>query len=154
MAIKLHITKRNKRGKTYCGPTVLSSLSGKSYNDTISFINRITCHSTHRETKWMSFDALQDCIISLGFHVEADYFDLKDDSNPLPTMKTWINNRDSIGYEMGDDPENDTWVLNLTRHFVLIQGNSFVDNHAEKIITINEAPFQRKRIKRILKVWQ
>lgn len=154
MAIKLHIPKRNKRGKTYCGPTVLSSLSGKSYNDTISFINRITCHSTHRETKWMSFDALQDCIINLGFHVEADYFDLKDDANPLPTMKTWINNRDYIGYEMGDDPMHDTWVLNLTNHFVLIQGNSFVDNHVVDIITINEAPFQRKCIKKILKVWK
>ena len=154
MKIKLHNPKRNKRGKTYCGPTVLSSLSGKSYNDTISFINRNTCHNTSRETKWMSFDDLQNCIINLGFHVEADYFDLKDDSNPLPTMKTWIKNKDSIGYEIGDDPLHDTWVLNITDHFVLIQGNSFVDNHAAGIIAINKAPFQRKRIKKIIKIWK
>ena len=53
---------------------------------------------------------------------------------------------------MGDDPERDTWVLNVTNHFVVVQGNLFLDNHTKNLVPIKKAPGLKKRVRNTIKI--
>lgn len=139
--------------KSYCGPSVLAALSGKSYGEVLDLIERVVNHQEAREIKWMRFDALHDCVLALGFKTEAEYLD-DDGSAGCCTLEEWIAGRDYLAADMGDDPANDTWVLMLTRHFVIVQGDIFLDNHTKQPVPIREAPFMDKLVRKALKVMQ
>ena len=149
--MKLHVPQKNKSGKTYCGPTVLSALSGKSYKDVLVFIDVVLGTGCSRETKWMKFYDLHSCIQRLGFRAEVEILDDCEVKN-LCSLEDWIKGRDFLSEEMGDDPLNDVWVIALTKHFVIVQGDSFLDNHTAKPVPIASAPFQKKRVRKAIKV--
>lgn len=137
--------------KIYCGPAVLAALSGKSYSEVLMLIERVINHRETREIKWMSFDALHECILALGFKAEPEYLD-DDGPEGCCILGKWIVGRDYLARDMGDDPANDTWVLMLTKHFVIVQGDFFLDNHTKQPVPIREAPFMGKLVRKALKV--
>lgn len=148
--IRLHPLPQ-ENGKKYCGPSVLAALSGKPYAEVLMLAERVTCHQDPREIKRMSFSALHECIVDLGFKTEAEHLD-DDGADSCVTMAEWIKGRDYLAVDMGDDPANDTWVLNLTGHFVIVQGGFFLDNHTKLPVPISEAPFMGKLVRKALKV--
>lgn len=150
--INLHALKPIDGQKMYCGPTIISALSGKTYQESLNFIKHIVGPERSREIKWMTFDELHLCISKLGFSAYAEPLIGKDDANNPPTLRQWIRNRDYIGKEMGDDPEKDTWVLHVTDHFVLVQGDKFLDNHTKAPVPIEKAPGRLKFVRNIIKV--
>lgn len=119
--LRLYKPQSSLDGETYCGPTVISVLSGLSYDESIGLIKRVKGDVLPENIRWMKFSDLHDCILYMGFRVEADYLE---GETQFQTLESWIAGRNDIGHEMGDDPENDTWLINLTNHFILIQGIS------------------------------
>lgn len=151
--LKLHTPSKNPAGKTYCGPTVLSALTGMSYQAVLSVIDSVVGQEKSRETKWMNFDDLHSCLSKCGFKTEIDILDDDCPTEKLCTLEDWIKGRDFIAREMGDDPENDTWILFLTKHFVLVQGDLFLDNRTGKPVPILSAPGLKRRVRKIIKVF-
>jgi hypothetical protein len=150
--IKLHDLKPIAGQKMYCGPTVISALSGKSYQESLVFIKHIVGPERAREIKWMTFDELHLCISKLGFSAYADCFKEDRDPENFPTLQQWIRNRDYIAKDMGDDPEKDTWVLHVTNHFVVVQGNWFLDSYTKVPVPIEKAPGLKKLVRNTIKV--
>ena len=152
--IELKSVQRNWRGSTYCGPALLTVLSGKDYNEMASLAEKVIDRPTNHAAKWMKFSDLHDCVLKLGYSVEAEYLDVDaaDDQNPPPTLGEWLFNRDFLGAEMGDDTVNDTWLLNLTGHFVMVQGDNFLDNHTNEPVALRDAPFLHKQVRNAMKV--
>jgi hypothetical protein len=150
--IHLHNLKPLAGQKMYCGPAVISALSGKPYIESLAFIKRIVGPERSREIKWMTFDELHWCISKLGFSAYAESLVGENDANNPPTLRQWIRNRDYIARDMGDDPERDTWVLNVTDHFVVVQGNLFLDNHTKVSVPVEKAPGLKRYVRNIIKV--
>ncbi len=123
--LRLYTPSKNPAGKSYCGPTVLSAITGKSYNEVLSVIDFVIGKDSAREIKWMKFDDLQRCLVQCGFETEVEILDDDCPTEELCTLDEWIKGRDFVGEDMGDDPKNDTWILLLTKHFVIVQGDLF-----------------------------
>ena len=151
--LKLRTPQKNPAGQSYCGPTVLSAITGKPYNEVLSFIDSVIGKDSARELKWMKFDDLHACIVALGFKTEVEILDDDCSTENLCTLKDWIKGRDFIAEEMGDNPKNDIWILLLTKHFVIVQGDLFVDSQVGKPVPVSSAPGLTKKVRRAIKVF-
>lgn len=133
--MKLHVPPKRTPG-WYCGPFALAVLSGFSFEKIRAIINH---HKGRRPNTGIRRISNEQLILSardIGFELkEFRQFS----SVSRPTLAAYVQNR---SYDERLIP----LLVWITRHYVIIHGERFIDNHTKDWVDINKAPWRRKRV--------
>lgn len=137
--MKLHNPKRQD-GSThmYCGPAALCAISGDSYERVRKIVNtRIRFRKENQGITSMAMSEVKDALYHLGFNCTWNPANVKG-----MTLNQYLKSR-------REHEKNVTLVINLTDHFVVVQGDKLVDNHTTIPVHIAIAPWKRKRVESV-----
>lgn len=140
------VTHDNK-SRLWCGPAVLSSITGKGTAEITSSLRRI---SGRAKIQGLNREHLCQFLLESGFtlsRVDTTIKVAKDGflSYHRPTLAKWLKSRPR-------DAVNDLCIVITTRHYVAVKGRKFVDSHTIKPVAIGKAPFRRARVKHVITV--
>jgi hypothetical protein len=134
--VRLKPVVHDNKSKLWCGPAVLSSISGQP----TSIIHRMIRDYTGRPSvKGTSHSAVVTVAGKLGYHMVTHHVPVKG----RPTLAAWLRqNRTLVA--------SNTIVIGLTNHWVAVSGRSFVDSHTKKPVSYGKAPHRRCRVERYM----
>jgi len=151
---KLHPIKHDLPGTLWCGPAALSITTGQP----TSVIHRhIIAKTGKRRVKGVTNLVLGHVANALGFKLELIYNWTEDHryemqwgiprriQNPVPTLARFLR-------EQRENLSSAPVIVNVTRHYVVVQGRTFIDNQVGKPIPAKKAPGRRRRVFRAWRV--
>jgi hypothetical protein len=126
-------------GNKYCGPAVISSLTGIQTNHAAALIrkvnpNRLRVANTSCGDLYMALNLL-------GFKMSSHHAGLK-----LGTLKNWAKQWAIHG---------ETYIVSVGHHWVILQGrNQTICGLTKKMVHIDDHPKWRSQVKEVFKVIQ
>lgn len=162
MTPKLHPIKHDLKSTLWCGPAALSIVTGAATSE----IHRlISWRSGKPRVKGISNHQLCMAARDLGYQLVPIY-DAKEDpkcfelapstcapgtmikwpkKNSFPTLARFLReNKAAI--------RSAPVIVNVTRHYIVVHGRSFVDNQNRTPLPLKKAPGRRRRVWRAWKV--
>lgn len=131
--MKLHpITGRNR----YCGPGAISTITGLNSDHAARAIRRLSGQRAVKAAPWW---ALQKALQEFGYDLTAPDTSMKGE-----TFKHWLDHT-----MLRSDR---VYLVFLTRHFVVVQGDQFNDNHTKVPVHVSIAPHQRRKVNSVCEV--
>ncbi len=137
--MKLHSIQGDGRNLK-CGPTAIAVITGKPISEVKEAIYKVkgvryVGNMNNRLVYW----TLRD----LGYAMIP---------HPYPFTKTdgltfaaWLRNRNA-------EEINSLFLVQLTRHYVVVKGRKMIDNHTKEPVFIRQAPHRRKRVQRVFEI--
>jgi hypothetical protein len=147
MSTKLHPIKHDLPGTLWCGPAALSAVTGEPTSRIHDIIKKI--RGNNRPVKGVTNSELVKTAFVLGYTLEPihDYFEewrkAPCGSCPIqfkPTLARFVRQRRK---EL-----HDPVVINVTGHYVVVHGRTFVDNNVAGPVPLKKAPRRRCRVKK------
>ena len=106
--------------RLWCGPAALAAVSGWDAADTQEICNRVA----HRSTRGLRGSELQAAALLLGVSLGPRSRIL-----PRPTLQAWS----------GWKREPGSYIVQVTDHYVVVNGSRFVDSHTPQGCAVREA---------------
>lgn len=134
----------NRKPKWYCGPFAICAITGEDYEAKVRpMINAIRGRRPSTGVVGMTGREVRLTLKDLGYEGWW-YWDYKHEGRGIkPTLAKWLRDRPF---------KDDLVIIQLTRHFVVVQGSHFIDNHTEVPVHISGAPHRRARVERVMRV--
>jgi hypothetical protein len=139
----LHEAHNSETTKSWCGPTVVSSITGRDVARVKDLIR------DRRGYKWLGKEAVKGTTWNDIHHALKHYGYRLDSQSAFfdkerPTLAGWLRmtskTRKPDAY----------YVVNLTDHWVVIHGRKFCDSLTKgKPVFLRSAPGRRKRVERV-----
>jgi len=142
--MKLHSPKRADGTRDmYCGPAALCAISGWTYEEVRSEVNGVRRRKYNQGITGMHNHEMKKALWSMGFVMEqVNCYRLYDENNKQFTLNQFLKPR----------PKSDktrTMLINVTGHYVTVQGDKLVDNHTGNPVHIAIAPWKRKKVQQV-----
>ncbi len=155
--IKLKPIKHDVKSKLWCGMGALSAVTGLPSSETkkiFQSFRRCTYVNVYNEygdcvgdkerapvIKGISHPEMEKAFNLCGYNCA-----LKEGYSSVP-----MKERPTLAsYLRGRKFKQSCYLICVTNHYVVVKGNSFIDNHTRKPVPLSKAPWRRKRVK---KVW-
>jgi hypothetical protein len=121
----------------FCGAFSLMAITGKTHDQAKRSIRRANGWTKSKRVMGLRTTALLRTFRHCGYktHTIIDDYHVK---NKI-TMKEWINSRTA-------EQKNQCFLINITEHFVIINGNSFIDTYTGVPVKLDDAPHQRCKV--------
>lgn len=126
----LHAERKN----VWCGPTVVSSITGLDTGRAAAAIRYV---SGKRSVKGTSSPALQGTLRLLGYSTKVRYLAAR--PKDAPTLAAWLR-------ETYKSRGADVFLLVAGNHWCLVQGRRYVCGLTKAIVTTGKAPRRRARV--------
>lgn len=142
---------RGKGKRYYCGPFAICAITGKPYETSVKpAINDYRNRPLHLGILGMTNGQVQGVLRQYGYWLDREFlhtnkYDREDYDGKVPTLAHWMRKRK--GYQL-----KSLYLVEVTHHYVLVQGRKFIDNHTEKPVFIRQAPHRRARVRRVWEV--
>lgn len=117
-----------------CGPAAIAAITGKPVSEVKE---RVYSVKGKRYICGMSPALVRKTLATFGYSSELSFTPDK------PTFAAWLASR--------DNPE-ELCLVELTGHFVVVQGQMVVDNHTKRPVAVKDAPWRRKRVKAVCRI--
>lgn len=144
--MQLHVPAKREKGRWYCGPFALAAITGMSFEEVRAAINIQKGRSNLNQGILGTSNAqMVNALGDAGYKV-IKVFNRADDKL---TFSQWQK-------QWGIDASK-VYLIELTGHWVTVQGGYFIDNHTQHKVHLAYAPWKRKRVKtvyQIAKNWQ
>jgi len=132
--LKLHKIKPDGR-RTMCGPGAISAITGKPVSDIKEAAYdvkgcRYICGMTNFE--------VEQTLLQFGYHANCLLR-----LNGKVTFAKWLRDRKN------DYMMNSLFLVQLTKHYVVVKGRKMVDNHTMEPVFIRKAPHRRRRVQTV-----
>lgn len=132
---KLHaVSKSSRKRIRWCGPSAIAAITGMSYDDALQATKDTT---GRRIVKWMRNWEMFATLQQLGYS--------------LIKIEATVDGRTATLARFGKkrQPEwmNETILLNVTRHYVVMRGRKIVDNRTEEPVFLRQYPKRRVRVR-------
>ena len=137
--MKLHLPKKRAKGRWYCGPHAIGAITGESFETVRAAINRYRGRAPNIGVTGMHSHEGKAALNYLGYDLDKRYHAMYGPGEGPPTFKQWLKRPRN---------EDQIWLVELTTHYVIVQGDWFIDNHTEGKTHVAYAPHQRARVKR------
>lgn len=159
-----HIDPLTTSGKsqTWCGPSAVSSITGRSAECTAAWVNDYRRRPLHHLVYGSQAYELAHALRALGYALIPRYVLSNKRSGPavgnrpvvyVPppglTLAKFSRVRGKDVFELL--PRSSLYLVNITDHWLVLQGNKVVCSAQTKGVTIGKA---RKRRARVKKVWE
>lgn len=135
--LKLGPVVRRSGQNRYCGPAVISALTGRSTQDA----SRLIRHYNGKPLTMGTSDGdLLKALSACGIHATpyGDYGDTSD----RPTLSAWLET-------MRDPDPQHVYLVSAGHHWQLVQGDSFVCGQTRKVVPVTHKKVHRRaRVKR------
>lgn len=131
------VRRRTKRSNRFCGPAVISALTGM---DTADAAARLRELSGRKSITGVTIDLMIRALRDAGFEVSlcAEYERRK------PTLAQWIK---------GSHREGKTFVILARRHWQVIQGDKYVCGQSVEVVDFkHKACAMRARVKGVWEI--
>ena len=143
MSNKLHPIKHDLPGTLWCGPAALSITTGQPTSVIHQHIIRFT---GRRRVTGVTNLVLGHVANALGYRLELVYNCVNDRQyERRPTLAKFLR-------EHRKDVNAAPVIVNVTRHYVVVHGRTFVDNQVRLPRPTNKAPGRRRRVFRAWKI--
>lgn len=142
-------------GILWCGPAALSAVTGRPTSEIHAAIKAVR-HS-ERAVRGVSKNTLEKAAVLLGVCL-VKIFDAYDPANYYghhygrpyvhpkgPTLAKFLRRNQGV-------VRNEAVIIVVTGHYVVVSGNTFVDNQVDAPTTLKNAPGRRRRVKYAWKV--
>lgn len=142
--IRLHPVRRDtKASNRYCGPAIISALTGLDTRDTAALIRSIY---GRRQVTGSSHDELSKALTKLGFRMRFTT-DLRDlPKRQRPTFVRWLRET--------KPGAGQTYLLAFGGHWALLQGRRYICGITKTAVPLSQVPHRRARVKLALVVEQ
>jgi hypothetical protein len=131
------ITLHKPHGKNkYCGPAVMSAITGFSTDECAAVYRLIT---GQRYVKGMYTRHMRDAFSKMGGM--TSWF--KGDVDGRMTFAQWVSSRD-------DSKRNKIAIVNTTGHYVVVLRDMFIENQTKEWVHVNSARVARHRVKSVI----
>lgn len=143
--VKLKPIVHDKGTVLWCGPAVLAAISGQKtsvVHQVLEGVRGCTGIKGVREGE------LRSAALTLGYKLTplayADILTAATPSSPqtYPTLAQWTRKNRALLAQH-------TVIITVTGHYVVVSGNTFVDNHTKEPVRLKKAPHRRCRVRRV-----
>jgi hypothetical protein len=143
--MKLHEVINDTKAKSWCGPSVVCSITGRKMSEVRKVFHALTYHNTKvmGTSKTQIYDVLDYFGYQMTTILDTNYRGTK-------TMARWLRDRSRAGYD-----RNKTYVLIVKYtpgHWVVVKGNKFCDSFTRKPVFISKAPHRRARVHAVYEI--
>lgn len=134
--LKLHKVKRAKRGNRFCGPAVISALTGMTTDEASRLIRHVSPHRTMVAGTHTSevLEALRLC----GIHVKLGRMSRYYRDN-RPTLAKWLSDT------VSERSAGRVFLLIAGNHWQLVSGRRFVCGQTVEIVGFTHEKVKRRR---------
>jgi len=144
------VASRKVNGISWCGPTAISVITGRSYNEV-----EVACQSLCHRKKITGMYTRE--IMNVINHFGHDY-------KELPYLsKTYDFNYETGRYDVSEvtvgrwldkvRERTSTYLIQMTGHVAVVQGDLYWDTFTPETGTeVKSAPFRRKRMRRVFRI--
>ncbi len=140
---KLHDIKPGAVGKAeervFCGPGALMTITGKDHGQVCRALNRASHSKPSARVRsvatWHIVRTMERMGLKVCQHVLLDQ----------PTLWSWVMNR-------RPDEKRGLFLVNVTGHYVVINGYMMNDNHTLKPVMIDDMPWKKKRVQNVWRI--
>ena len=158
--MKLHPIRHDLKTILWCGPAALSVTTGQP----TSVIHKLIMARTGRpRVKGVSNVALKRVALDLGYQLipvfdaqqDPRYYEMLPSTCNPGTMVKWPKNPPTLAKFLREHREavrQAPVIINVTRHYVVVHGRTFVDNQNRTPLPVKKAPGRRRRVLRAWKV--
>jgi hypothetical protein len=140
----LKVVKNDTPTRAWCGPTVVSCITGKKVSKVREAIRKVRgprSDGTKAAIMGTTTYEVRSAFAALGWRMDR----VKSDKIAGLTLAAWLRQR-----EKGD---LSTYVVEVTGHWVAVRGRMFVDTFTKgEPVTIGKAPGRRKRVVAVYRV--
>jgi hypothetical protein len=154
MSTKLHPIKHDLPGTLWCGPAALSAVTGEPTSRIHDIIKKI--RGDNKPVKGVRNSELVKTAFVLGYALEP-MFDYLEEWGKLPycgrpplsrfkpTLARFVrlNRKELARFPM---------IVNVTGHYVVVSGRTFLDNNVGAAVPLKKAPRRRCRVKKAFRV--
>lgn len=136
--------------KAWCGPFSLMAVTGLSLEAARRHIRKANGWDDNHRIRGLYTNELAAGFRSAGVPIQQQRL-LSKDREPIrwkrdyPTFTAWLNNR------RGDEIRA-MFLVVLTDHFVVVNGNEFIDTFTLKPVKLDDCPHRRSRVKRVFRI--
>lgn len=130
---------------SYCGPGAIATVTGLTSDEAARALREVTGkRSIHGVTSCELEETLEYLGIDYQYYAFTEYYDkkLKQVIHRNPTLTQFIKWRDSVGLK------NKTFIVDLTSHFIAVEGDYANDNCTKSKVLIKDFGMTRTRVKR------
>lgn len=132
----------------YCGAFSLMAVTGKSLAAARKNIREANSWSSSHRIRGLYTHELVASFRQCGIKIERQRLghrrDYKIGQPVRPTLTEWLNNRPA-------ELKRSMCLVVLTDHFVMVNGNQFIDTYTKVPVKCDDAPHRRARV---LEVWK
>jgi hypothetical protein len=144
--VKLHAINDDLKTTLWCGPAALAAISGKPASHCVLAIRHsLNPAYYHKPVKGVSNTILIRAAEKLGFSMTKCFEQINYAKglilkfNQLPTLARFCREHREL-------LRRETILINITGHYVVVSGRSFIDNHTGKPVSLASAPHRRCRV--------
>lgn len=136
--------------KAYCGPFALMAVTGLSLAAARKHICRANGWQEGRRIAGLYESELVNAFRSAGIPINRYRLRSKDGGairwkRDFPTFTRWLNQRTG-------EEKRAMFLVALTGHYVMVNGNDFIDNHTRELVKLDDAPHRRARVRAVYKI--
>lgn len=121
----------------WCGPSAISMLTGVGYGEVLDLLRLTTGRRTIKSVGQLAMIRALD---SLGWTLRAEPIRARD----RRTFAWWLRSRTREQRLRGS-----AFLVELTRHYVVVDGRWGGDNHTKVPVRLREMPHRRRLVKRV-----
>lgn len=148
---KLHAIKHDLRTTLWCGPAALSTITGKATSHVHEAIRQSKNPAYyHKPIKGVSNGILVKAAQMLGCEIFEHFNYARERCNATrfgvaapkwqpPTLARFCREHREL-------LRKETLIINVTGHYVVVSGRSFIDNHTKQVVPLSKAPHRRCRV--------
>lgn len=143
----LHPVVNSTGEKAWCGPTVVSAITGADIVAVKALIKRY--RGSRRAVKGTSWYELQAVLRSLGWDMTLSLNAMEE----RPTLAQWYREHRAFVREHRPDLKRAIYIVNVTNHWVVVGGQWFCDTFTKgHPVRFTQAPRKRKRVEKVYAV--
>ena len=142
---KLHPIRHDLAHILWCGPAALSVTTG--YPTSVIHRHILAHNPGARRVKGVSNATLVNVAKDLGYVLQPvfDHFNAPAGKSHKPTLAGFLRTH-------RDEVRRGVIIVNVTRHYVVVSGRTFIDNQVRVPTPLKKAPGRRRRVFRAWRV--
>jgi len=127
---------RASKTRVFCGAFTIMALTGRSHEQVKDRLREVNDWSTSKRIMGMWTWEVTNALRSYGIANTQKKYAKKD----RPTLAKWLRDR------RGEQVHN-CYLITLTHHYVLVNGNQFIDTFTQEPVHVDDCPHRCARIK-------
>lgn len=132
--------------KVYCGPFSLMAVTGWSLNQCMRRIRKANKWDPKREIKGMWNTEIERTLKAAGIPIsKTTYVKGSFMHADPPTLTKWLRDRSAAD-------KRAMYLVTLTGHFVVVNGNEFIDTFSVTPVKVDDCPHRRARVHEVFRI--